>query len=217
MVAGQHGGLFHRGRPRLLSSIVSFDHERAQSITPDRTWGIRDYDVGTRDIIQVVTHPGNPWELYRSTVDGKTSVPLTTHNSAWLKEKKLSAYEPHRFETNEGIMVDYWTLKPAVFDSGKKYPLLVAIHDGPAMMWGPGEASNWFQMQFFAARGYTVMFCNPRGSSGYGRDFLRANFSRLGRIDPRVTLLFAAAGSPARNRMSMPAAKASWEVLTAVI
>jgi len=77
-----------------------------------------------------------------------------------------------------------------VLEPGKKYPLLVTLHDGPAAMGGPGEASNWYELQFFAARGYAVVFCNPRGSAGYGRDFQRANFRDWG-IGPTKDVLYA--------------------------
>jgi dipeptidyl aminopeptidase/acylaminoacyl peptidase len=170
---------------------VRLAHPGADSLTSNRTWGIRDYDLSAHAVVQIVTNPGNPFELHRATLDGATSTPLTTHNSSWLKGKKLSAYEPHRLETSEGITVDYWTLKPAAFEAGKKYPLLTAIHDGPVQMWGPGEASNWFELQFFAAHGYTVVFCNQRGSAGYGRDFERANF-RNWAIGPGRDVLYAA-------------------------
>ena len=47
-------------------------------------------------------------------------------------------------------------------------------------MWGPGEASMWHELQFFASRGYGIVFSNPRGSGGYGYDFKRANFQDWG-------------------------------------
>lgn len=169
---------------------VPVGHAGADSLTSERTWGIQDYDVSAQALVQVVTHPGDPFELYHAGMDGKTAIPLTTHNSVWLKEKKLSAYEPHRLETSEGIAVDYWTLKPTAFEIGKRYPLLTLIHDGPAKMGGPGDATNWFAMQFLAARGYAVVFCNPRGSAGYGRDFARADF-RDWAIGPSKEVLYS--------------------------
>jgi len=80
----------------------------------------------------------------------------------------------------DGITVDYWTIKPANFDPTKKYPLLVNVHGGPSAMWGPGEATTWHEMQFYAARGYAIVFSNPRGSGGYGREFMRANYRNWG-------------------------------------
>jgi dipeptidyl aminopeptidase/acylaminoacyl peptidase len=170
---------------------VTVNHPEAQNLTAQTEWGVRDFDIGTGALVQVVTHPGNPWELYHSATDGKTAEPLTTHNSSWLKDRKLTAYEPHRFVNSEGLTIDYWTLKPAGFDPAKKYPLLVNIHGGPTAMWGPGEASTWHEMQFFAARGYAIVFSNPRGSGGSGKDFQRANFRDWG-IGPSNDVLNAA-------------------------
>ena len=148
-------------------------------LTPS-TGGVREFDVSARGLVYVLTVPENPWELMGATLENKDVQPLTTHNSSWLKGKKLSAYEPHRLVNRDGMTVDFWTLKPANFDPAKKYPLLLNIHGGPTAMWGPGEATTWHEMQFFAARGYAVVFSNPRGSGGYGKDFQRGNYRDWG-------------------------------------
>ena len=108
-----------------------------------------------------------------------------------MQHRQLSTYEPHRFINSVGLAIDYWTIKPTLFDPQKKYPLLVQIHGGPSAMWGPGEASTWHEMQFFAARGYAIVFSNPRGSGGSGRDFQRANFRDWG-AGPAADVLTAA-------------------------
>lgn len=159
---------------------VSLAAAAVTTITAQPEWGIRDYAPGANALVLVVTHPGNPWELHRSSPDGKVTAPLTTHNSSWLRDRMLSAYEPHTLVTSDGLKVDFWTIKPAGFDPAKKYPLLVSIHGGPAAMWGPGEPTTWLELQYFAARGYVIVFSNPRGSGGYGRDFQRANFKDWG-------------------------------------
>jgi dipeptidyl aminopeptidase/acylaminoacyl peptidase len=58
---------------------------------------------------------------------------------------------------------------------------LLEIHGGPAAMWGPGESSMWHEFQFWSARGYGVVYANPRGSGGYGETFLRANINDWGK------------------------------------
>ena len=170
---------------------VSPDQPGADKLTHQVEWGIRDYAIGKDVLVQVVTNPGNPWELYTGTRDGKITRPLSTHNSAWLQDRQLSAYQGHRLVQADGITVDYWTIKPANFDPAKKYPLLVQIHGGPTAMWGPGEQSMWHEFQFYAARGYVVLFTNPRGSGGYGKDFQRANFKDWG-VGPASDVLAAA-------------------------
>jgi dipeptidyl aminopeptidase/acylaminoacyl peptidase len=66
-------------------------------------------------------------------------------------------------------------MKPIGYEPGKKYPLLLEIHGGPSSMWGPGEASMWHEYQYFCSQGYGVVYSNPRGSGGYGLDFLKSN------------------------------------------
>lgn len=171
---------------------VAPDSGEPDLITPLATMGIRAYDVGGKgELVQVLTTPENPSELYHSGDPKTGGHALSNHNSSWLKDRKLSAYEGHRLVQPDGISVDYWTLKPANFDAAKKYPLLVQIHGGPSAMWGPGEATMWHEFQFYAARGYAVVFANPRGSGGYGKDFQRANFKDWG-IGPASDVLAAA-------------------------
>ena len=159
------------------------------------TAGYRDFDLGVARQVQILTRDDDPYELYAGglmdgTVAGKPYAALTRHNRDWLQGKKLSAYEPHRLENKDGVTVDYWTMKPADFTAGRKYPLLLEIHGGPAAMWGPGEDSMWFEFQYFAARGFAIVFCNPRGSGGYGYDFQHANYRDWG-IGPASDILAA--------------------------
>jgi dipeptidyl aminopeptidase/acylaminoacyl peptidase len=80
-----------------------------------------------------------------------------------------------------GQEIEYWIMKPANFEAGKKYPLLLEIHGGPTAMWGPGERSMWHEYQYFCSKGYGVVYSNPRGSGGYGEAFLRSNLNDWGK------------------------------------
>ena len=76
-----------------------------------------------------------------------------------------------------GEQIQGWIIKPPGFDPATKYPLLLEIHGGPAGTYGVG----WFhEFQYFAAQGYVVVYCNPRGSQGYGEDVLHEHLSGLG-------------------------------------
>jgi dipeptidyl aminopeptidase/acylaminoacyl peptidase len=172
---------------------ISADGGAAERISPSETTGVRAYDLGADRLVQVLTTPTNPAELYAgpATSTNADNQPLTTHNRAWLTGKELSSYEPHSFVNQDGLTIEYWTMKPARFDPTKKYPLLLEIHGGPHAMWGPGEDSMWFEFQYFAARGYAVVFANPRGSGGYGNYFERANHKDWG-VGPASDILGAA-------------------------
>jgi len=73
------------------------------------------------------------------------------------------------FTAPDGLKAQGWLMKPANFDPAKKYPLLLWIHGGPWSMYS--VAWNW-AWQNFAANGYAVLWTNPRGSTGYGQDFV---------------------------------------------
>lgn len=142
--------------------------------------GIGSFDVKGNRLVFVKTEVANPFELYAADLNLQNERRLSRFNLDWLKEKKLSIPEKHSFTNDKGMKVEYWVMKPVHFESGKKYPLLLEIHGGPSAMWGPGEASMWHEFQFFAAKGYGIVYCNPRGSGGYGQDFLRANIQDWG-------------------------------------
>ena len=142
--------------------------------------GICDYDVSKDDLALVVAKASNPGELYRASLAGRSQRILTAHNNDWLRDKQVATLERRKLKQPDGTEIEYWLMKPPYLEGGLHYPLLVEIHGGPGSMWGPGDPSMWHELQFFAARGYAITFCNPRGSDGYGRAFLRANFKNWG-------------------------------------
>ncbi len=174
------------GFPLYRVTIATGTTER---LSPTLESGVRAYTQTRETLVQVLTTPANPSELYVSARDARTVKPLTMHNAAWLAGKPLSAYEAHTL-TRDGRPVQYWTMKPLPFDAAKKYPLLLQIHGGPTAMWGPGEESMWFEFQYFAAQGYAIVFANPRGSGGYGYAFQRANYQDWG-AGPAADILAA--------------------------
>ena len=142
--------------------------------------GIGSFDVQNNKVVYVKTSINSPFELFSADGDLKNEKKLTSFNTDWIKDKKLSVPEKHSFKNSKGMDVEYWVMKPTYFEVGKKYPLLLEIHGGPSAMWGPGESSMWHEFQYFCSRGYGVVYCNPRGSGGYGVDFLRANINDWG-------------------------------------
>jgi dipeptidyl aminopeptidase/acylaminoacyl peptidase len=90
-------------------------------------------------------------------------------NADVLAGVKLGDVEELWFTSKDGLKVQGWLVKPADFDPTKKYPLVLWIHGGPWSMYN--VAFNW-GYQNFAANGYAVLYTNPRGSTGYGQDFV---------------------------------------------
>ncbi|MGE5561170.1 MAG: prolyl oligopeptidase family serine peptidase [Chloroflexota bacterium] len=112
---------------------------------------------------------------------GVEEVRLTSHNADLLAGIDYPVPERFVFTAGEGHAgIDGWILRPAGFEPGKKYPTILEIHGGPASMYGSGM---FFEFQWLAANGYAVVFCNPRGSLGYGRDFVHCIMADWGNLD----------------------------------
>ncbi|MCG2613153.1 S9 family peptidase [Terrimonas sp. NA20] len=141
----------------------------------DQNGGITSFDLVGNKLILSKVEVADPAEVYLADAAAKNMKRITDLNTGWLKSKKLSFPEKQTFVNEKGMTVEYWVMKPSNFEPGKKYPLLLEIHGGPAAMWGPGEASMWHEYQYYCSKGYGVVYCNPRGSGGYGVDFLRGN------------------------------------------
>ena len=142
--------------------------------------GVLSFDLISDKLVYVKTEVVNPNELYLADANVINSKKLTSFNEGWLKQKHISLPEKHTFTNTVGQTVEYWVMKPVGYQAGKKYPLLLEIHGGPSAMWGPGELSMWHEYQYFCGKGYGVIYCNPRGSGGYGENFLRANIKDWG-------------------------------------
>ena len=96
-------------------------------------------------------------------------------NSDIFADKSLGKVEEIWYEseseTGESAKVQGWIVYPPDYEDGKSYPLMLSIHGGPHAMYNSGFN---FTFQEFAARGYVVLYTNPRGSTGYGSDFVNA-------------------------------------------
>jgi dipeptidyl aminopeptidase/acylaminoacyl peptidase len=99
----------------------------------------------------------------------------------------LGRSEPLTWTSPDGRLIEGLLTYPVGYQAGTRVPLLLIVHGGPAGVFGRtfvGAASQ-YPIAAFAARGYAVLRANPRGSSGYGADFRRANRSDWGGGDYR--------------------------------
>ena len=93
---------------------------------------------------------------------------LTDHN-AWLRDYPQGRVEEHWIPSRDGkAELHYYLMHPVDEQPGVKYPAVLDIHGGPTCMYG---AAYWHEFHALAARGYAVIYGDPRGSVGYGSDF----------------------------------------------
>jgi dipeptidyl aminopeptidase/acylaminoacyl peptidase len=143
--------------------------------------GINDFDLAGDKVVCAITETRNPWEVYQLNVkDPKSLKQITQLNEGWLKERQVVYPKEFWLTRPDGTKVQYWVMEPIGKKDGTKYPTILNIHGGPSAMWGPGAFSMWHEYQLENAWGYGLVYCNPRGSGGYGDKFKRANFQDWG-------------------------------------
>ena len=123
-----------------------------------------------------------PGEVSIVNLESGASAQLTDFNAAWRGEVELLCAEKFVVSTEPGTEVDCWLMKPAGFEEGNSYPLILNIHGGPFGQYGEGFFDEF---QVYAAAGYGVVFCNPRGSSGQDTGFARSLVGDMGGPDFR--------------------------------
>ncbi len=167
--------------------------------------GVNAFAAAQGEVVYAQIGAENPNELYLAPADRANGnrVParrLTEINAAWLEDRQLSLPEEHWITRPDGLKVQYWVMKPTNAVAGQQYPWVLDIHGGPSAMWGPGEFTMWHEYQIFCALGYGVVYSNPRGSSGYGYDFQRANYKDWG-DGPMGDIMAALDDAASKNSM----------------
>jgi dipeptidyl aminopeptidase/acylaminoacyl peptidase len=136
-----------------------------------------DFDARDGTIVYTATAHTQPTELFAGTEQRR----LTDHTRAFAEGREL--VEPERFSavSKDGTEVDAWVVRPAGFEEGKRYPVLLSIHGGPFAQYGTGFFDEF---QVYAGAGYAVLFSNPRGGSGYSEEWGRAIRGPIGGVGP---------------------------------
>lgn len=106
--------------------------------------------------------------------------PLTSFNDRWLAEVGIASPEEFWVESN-GRAIQGWLLRPAGNSSrSSKVPLILNVHGGPHAQFSP---AFFHELQMYAARGFALVYINPRGSLGYDESFAREVVAAWGEAD----------------------------------
>jgi len=160
-------GTAERGRANLLrfdaasgkpTPLTTGDHEvMSSSATPDAS-----------RLALVISTPTAIGDLFVLDAATGQQRQLTRFNDALFSELNLTAPEEITYPSFDGKQIQAWVQKPPGFDPARKYPLILNIHGGPHAAYGH---TFDHEFQWMAARGYVVLYPNPRGSSAYGQEF----------------------------------------------
>lgn len=121
--------------------------------------------------VAAISYPTKPSDLYEIDLANGDVSRLTAINDSFLENILLSQPEPIEFPGAKDWTVHGWIMKPVDYRAGEKYPMILEVHGGPHAMY----ANTYFhEFQLLAAQGYVVLYTNPRGSHGYGQQFVNA-------------------------------------------
>jgi dipeptidyl aminopeptidase/acylaminoacyl peptidase len=163
----------HRGATRVFAIPSDGAGKQPQTLTPGNVY-VRDFSIdhSRSTMALLVEDPAHVAELFVCPASSPGELRrVTDFNDALIDDVSLSTPEHMPYTGVDGWPIDGWILKPHDFDPAQKYPLIVEIHGGPNSQYGYGF---FHEMQVLAANGYVVLYTNPRGSTGYGRDFALA-------------------------------------------
>jgi len=161
--------------------VTTTEHGRSNLVRFDAQSGAReplttgDHAIlaytATPDARRLVLTMGDPThlaDLYALDAQTKRVTQLTHVNDSLFAKLQLVTPEDFWYSSFDGRKIETWIMKPVGFTPGKKYPLILNIHGGPHTAYG---YIFFHEMQLMAARGYVVVYPNPRGSTTYGQEF----------------------------------------------
>ena len=129
----------------------------------------------------VYEEPGLPEEVFIADLQGKNPKQLTEINSDF-NPGTLGKTELISWSSFDGTLIEGFLTYPTDYEKGKQYPIVLQIHGGPAGVFSKSYTGQpgIYKTQLFAQKGYIVLRPNPRGSSGYGKEFRYANVKDWG-------------------------------------
>lgn len=160
---------------------VNLDGEVSPALSPSVANATSFDIVSDNQAVLVLGTPHSTGDLVsQDLTDVKKVVKLTDWNRELYQEVHLSTPENFHYNSTDGLEIEGWIMKPFGYEEGKKYPMILQIHGGPATAYGNGLHH---EMQLMASKGYVVLYTNPRGSHGYGHDFVNAVIGDYGGMD----------------------------------
>jgi dipeptidyl aminopeptidase/acylaminoacyl peptidase len=153
--------------PDLSLRITTF----VKQVVPNVSAGNVNISGDGRTLVFASSTASMPTEVFRASVDGSGPSAITHTNDARMAAYHLQPVEEISWKGAQNTTVHGFLLKPANFDPNRKYPLVVLIHGGPQGAWFNNWGYRW-NPQVFANQGYVVFMPNPRGSTGYGQQFV---------------------------------------------
>ncbi len=168
------------------TGLYAFDVAGGKINEYAETTGVFTATMGTgRNMFGIVWQNANtPPEVYVSGLKKIAPVQISHVNSEAAK-MPLPKTEVIRWKSADGREIEGLLTYPTNYQAGQKVPMILNIHGGPAGVFQQSfiGGRGVYPIAVFAQKGYAILRPNPRGSSGYGTEFRRANVKDWGGAD----------------------------------
>ncbi len=147
----------------------------------DGIFGSVSFDAGAVRMAFTYQNSEQPADVYLSPTHGFRMTKLTdVHGN--VPRPRMGKTELVSWTSKDGLPIEGLLTYPVDYRPGRKYPLILNVHGGPAGVYTrtfTGSPSI-YMLQYFAQEGYAILRPNPRGSTGYGKEFRYANVKDWG-------------------------------------
>ncbi len=122
-----------------------------------------------------------PKEVFTAGLKGESAKKVSNANASF-DPPALGKTELISWKSKDGLTIEGLLTYPVGYEKGKKYPIILQVHGGPAGVFSQTYtgAPSIYMTQYFAQKGYIMLRPNPRGSTGYGKEFRYCQCARLG-------------------------------------
>lgn len=166
-----------------VAIMVSADpnNKSKPKIISDQSGISGSFALNKNQLAYVFQTPNSPAELFISNTKNLAAKKISSINSE-IPLPKMGKTEVIKWKSKDGLEIEGILTYPVGYKKGDKVPLVLQIHGGPAGVFTKNFTGNpsIYMTQYFAQEGVAVLRPNPRGSSGYGKEFRYANFKDWG-------------------------------------
>ncbi len=161
--------------------VIDFKGKNKKRLTTESGWHNPDFSPSGEFYINNYSNITRPpvWELYDNS--GKFIRTLVDNPKDILTGYDKGEVTFETIETSDGVKLNAWMIKPANFDSTKKYPVLFYVYGGPGSQTVRNAyLGNYLWYQYLAQNGYIIFSVDGRGTGARGKAFKDIVYKNLG-------------------------------------
>ena len=172
---------------------VAYKNGKRECLTPTAGWNTATFSSNHQYFIHSWSDRNTPAVYELCTANGKVLKVLIDNKKLQekLNDYQLGTREMFTLTTSEGVTLNGWMVKPADFDAGKRYPVIMYQYGGPGNQqvrnaWAIGMSAQGAMMeQYLAQQGFICVCVDNRGTGGRGVDFEKCTYLKLGQLEAR--------------------------------